>query len=74
MDMSTIEYAIRYCMSRNSYAFQDGLHLAEQHWSVLSEATKRDVLAAVRTAERASLGVWPTIQASRFPASEGDDR
>jgi len=33
MDMQTIEYAIRYCMGRSSYAFDDGLDLAERHWS-----------------------------------------
>lgn len=42
-EADTIEYAIRYCITRESYAFADGLDLAEQHWEHLSNATKRDV-------------------------------
>jgi hypothetical protein len=67
MDMQTIEYAIRYCVSRNSYAFEDGLNLAEHFWDVLSEATKRDVLYGVRHNEPSDLTRWPTIAAARNP-------
>ena len=67
MDMQTIEYAIRYCVSRNSYAFEDGLNLAERHWDVLSDATKRDVLYAVRHNMLADLARWPTIVNAQNP-------
>ena len=46
-NQDTIEYAIRYCMSRHSYAFDDGLMLAEANWDSLSDATKRDVLMGI---------------------------
>jgi len=65
---STVEYAIRYCMSRRSYAYADGMDLAEYHWAHLSKATRDDVLTATRVHgfpsddnER-----WPTIWAARF--------
>jgi hypothetical protein len=65
--MQTIEYAIRYCVGRNSYAFNDGLDLAEQHWAEISGATKRDVLSAIRHNEPSDLVRWPTIRAARYP-------
>lgn len=76
-DRDVLEYAIRYCMSRNSYAFEDGLDLAEGAWSQLSESTKRDVRYAVRHNALQDLARWPTIAATRnpqaTPASEQAD-
>lgn len=51
-DVETIEYAIRYCITRSSYAFDDGLRLAESHWDDLSHATQQDVICALRNRDR----------------------
>ena len=45
--ISTIEYAIRYCIGRQSYAFDDGMALANRHWLELSNATRSDVHEAI---------------------------
>ena len=41
-----IIYAIRYGLGRSSYAFDDGLALADRYWWLLDDATRRDVTAA----------------------------
>lgn len=40
------EYAIRYCITRDSYAFEDGLDLAEAFWPLLSPSTRGDLMDA----------------------------
>lgn len=65
-DLDTIEYAIRYCIGRNTYAFNDGLNLAETNWAQLSNATRHDVIAAVNIRPLGlggdNLDRWPTIR------------
>ena len=60
-DVPTIEYAIRYCMTRQSYAFYDGLDLAERHWRTLDDATRSDVLGRAGEMQLTDLAKWPTI-------------
>ena len=64
-DLDVVEYAIRYCMTRRSYAFHDGLALAERYWSELTTATQRDVLEAVGPNDRVELFNCPKIDAAR---------
>ena len=50
-DNTMLAYAVRYCMTRDSYALIDGLELANDNWAVLDEATRRDVLRALKSAK-----------------------
>jgi hypothetical protein len=63
LDDATVEYAIRYCMGRPSYALEDGFALAETHWRKLSSATRDDVIARWRMTPMrpADHHRWPTI-------------
>lgn len=68
--IDVIEYAVRYCMSRASYAFVDGLDLAEAHWGELSRATRDDVKAATRVhgfPMNDARTRWPKIYTERYP-------
>jgi len=44
-----VEYAIRYCMTRETSALYDGFDLTEAHWEHLSTATRSDVLTRLRS-------------------------
>lgn len=71
MNMHLIEYAIRYCITRDSYAFDDGLAAASTNWDRLSHATKDDVLVAVH-AKGFESRRYPPIAAAyavRYPGS-----
>ena len=63
--LDVVEYAIRYCMTRDSYAFYDGIALAERYWSDLTTATQRDVLEAVGPRDRIAFLNCPKIDAAR---------
>lgn len=71
MAETTVEYAIRYCMTRDSYAFEDGLDLAQRHWGFLTTATRVDVMEACRKREHnMNGGYWPDIKKAlerRYP-------
>jgi hypothetical protein len=69
-EIDIAEYAIRYCMSRSTYAFCDGLDLAEHHWRQLSRATRDDVLTATRVhgfPMNDAPTRWPNIYRNRYP-------
>ena len=69
-EIDVAEYAIRYCMTRQTYAFTDGLDLAEHHWRQLSRATRDDVLTATRVhgfPMNDAPSRWPNIWAVRYP-------
>ena len=71
MNDHLIEYAVRYCMTRDSYAFDDGLEAAEANWGRLSAATQMDVLVAVH-AKGFARGRFPLIASAytvRYPGS-----
>ena len=60
---AVVEYAIRYCITRGSYAYLDGFNLAENEWNAISKATRDDVLTAVH------IHGFPSADAeSRWPA------
>jgi hypothetical protein len=61
-----VDYAVRYCLSRQSYALIDGLELAEKWWEMLAASTRNDVVVALtsRPDELQQLGRWPTIEAA----------
>ena len=62
MSIPIYDYAIRYCMTRRTYAFTDGLHLAEQHWWEIARSTQRDVIDEIRnTPQELDLTQYPTI-------------
>jgi hypothetical protein len=61
VNIDTIEYAIRYCMTRRTYALIDGFNLAEVHWPQLSKATRSDVVERFQTMDVNTYGPWPTI-------------
>lgn len=48
-ELTVATWAIRYCISRRTYAFNDGLALAEHHWRDLDDTTRRDVMDAIRS-------------------------
>lgn len=61
------DYAVRYCMGRSSYAFGDGLEIAEAHWDELAPSTRLDVIDAVKgwAASQFDAPRYPTIAAAR---------
>lgn len=71
MAVTTVEYAIRYCMTRNSYAFEDGLDLAQRYWNFLTTATRVDVMEACHKRQHnMGGGYWPNIKKAmerRYP-------
>ena len=54
------DWAIRYCLGRSSYAFEDGLSLANEHWDELAISTRGQVLDEVRRRD-ADLSRYPRI-------------
>jgi len=61
VNMHLIEYAIRYCITRESYAFEDGLDTAERYWDRLSHATRNDVVVEVIRRRHDVEQRWPNI-------------
>lgn len=60
-DALMADYAVRYCITRQSYAFADGLEIANTYWRSLADSTQRDVLEALNDPP------YP-IDMARYPA------
>ena len=75
-EIDIAEYAIRYCMARQTSAFVDGLDLAEHHWRQLSRATRDDVLTTTRAhgfPMNDAPSRWPNIYAVSYLKSDATD-
>lgn len=65
------DYAVRYCLQRRSYAFDDGLVLADRHWPTLTPGTRRDVIDAITVRpDPVELDRYPRI-AAQFALDHG---